>query len=132
MLHGYPRLDKYNVWVIIVMAFLRIEFYPNGDDGPVKAFLDHLAFERPRGYAKVALDIEVLGAEGIRSKQVSVRNLGNGLWELRRRFEGIQYRVFFCVGNGILWLLHAIEKRSRKTPQDELRVAKTRMKRVML
>lgn len=52
------------------MTFLRIQFYPDGGDGPVRAFMDQLARERPRTYLRLALDLEVLGAEGARSSRV--------------------------------------------------------------
>ena len=113
------------------MAFIRVQFFPSGTDGPVKSFLDNLVRGRPRAYLKLALDLEVLGADGMRSPQISVRSMGAGLWELRRGFEGVQYRIFFCIEGGAAWLLHAIEKKGQKTPLDALRTARLRMRRVI-
>ncbi len=110
------------------MSFIKICFYPEGSSGPVKDYLDELAAERPAAYVKLALDLEILGAEGLRSKQITVRPLGQGLWELKRLFEGTQYRIFFCVERGCAWLLHAIEKKSAKTPLDDMRLARKRMR----
>ena len=112
------------------MSFLKICFYPDGSSGPVKDFLTDLAADRPATYIKLALDLEVLGAEGPRSKQIRVRPLGNGLWELKRLFEGIQYRIFFCVEEDC-WLLHSIEKKSAKTPKHDLDLARKRMRRIV-
>jgi phage-related protein len=56
-------------------------------------------------------------------------SFGNGLFELRLKgAEGIA-RVFFCtlVGRRIL-MLHAITKKSSKTPPREIEVARKRMK----
>ncbi|MBI4679518.1 MAG: type II toxin-antitoxin system RelE/ParE family toxin [Elusimicrobia bacterium] len=113
-----------------IMSFLRIRFYPEGGAGPVRDYLTDLAQARPAAYAKLALDLETLGAEGLRSRRISLRPLGGGLWELKRRFEGTQYRVFLCVVRGAVWLLHGIEKKSAKTPKNALRLAQERMRRI--
>ncbi|MBI4056047.1 MAG: type II toxin-antitoxin system RelE/ParE family toxin [Elusimicrobia bacterium] len=110
------------------MDFLKIRYYPEGDDGPVREYLDDLATQRPAAYIKLVLDLEILGAEGLRSKQITIRPLGQGLWEHKRLFEGVQYRIFFCVERGCAWLLHAIEKKSVKTPLDDIRLSRKRMR----
>lgn len=109
---------------------MKIRFYPEGDAGPVRDHLEDLADARPAAYVKLALDLQSLGAEGVRARQASVRALGRGLWELKRRFEGIQYRIFFCVEEGSAWLLHSIEKKSARTPPGDLCLARRRMKGV--
>ena len=110
---------------------LEILYYPHGNDGPVAEYLEQLAKERPKAFARPAVDLEVLGAEGLRSQQIMVRPLGDKLWELKRLYEGVQYRIFFCVWKGAAWLLHSIEKKSAKTPKDDLELARKRLKEVM-
>lgn len=110
------------------MSFLKLLYYPGGDSGPVKDRLEALSLERPAAFIKLRMDLEVLGTEGPRSPRIDVRSLGQGLWELRRRHEGLQYRLLFCVGRGYAWLLHAIEKKSARTPLDDLRLARKRMR----
>lgn len=56
--------------------------------------------------------------------------MGQGLWEIKRAFAGVPYRIFFCVVRGCGWLLHAIEKKSAKTPLDDVRLARKRMRAV--
>lgn len=114
------------------MSFLNIVYYPEGRSGPVKDFLDGLARRRPAAFVKLSLDLEVLGAEGLRSGQIVVRPLGQGLWELKRLYEGVQYRIFFCVSEGCVWLLHVLEKKSAKTPLDDIRLARRRMRGIVL
>jgi len=57
--------------------------------------------------------------------------MGNGLFEIRARGkEGIG-RAFFCttVGNKII-VLHAFIKKTKKTPQKELKIARQRFREV--
>ena len=110
---------------------LEILYYPDGNHGPVRDALGRLAKERPKAFARLALDLEVLGAEGLRSQQITIRPLGDKLWELKRLYEGIQYRLFFGVWNSAAWLLHSIEKKSAKTPKNDLELARKRLKEVM-
>jgi len=110
---------------------LEVLYYPEGNGGPVKDHLTKLASERPKAFARLVVDLEVLGAEGLRSQQIIVRPLGDKLWELKRLYDGIQYRLFFGVRNNAIWLLHSIEKKSAKTPQDDLGLARKRLREVM-
>jgi len=103
---------------------LEILYYPEGSRGPVRGYLTQLAKERPKVFGRLALDLEVLGAEGLRSAHITIRPLGDKLWELKRLYDGIQYRVFFGVWKGAVWLLHSIEKKSAKTPKDDLELAR--------
>jgi len=56
-----------------------------------------------------------------------VRKLETGLWEVRSRLDsGNITRVFFTVNGGTMALLHGIVKKSQKTPQKDLDLARTR------
>lgn len=110
---------------------LEVLYYPEGSRGPVRDHLTELAGERPKAFARLALDLEILGAEGLRSPQITSRPLGDKLWELKRLYDGIQYRLFFGVWKGAVWLLHSIEKKSAKTPKDDLELARKRLREVM-
>ena len=110
---------------------LEVLYYPEGNRGPVSDYLTELAQERPKALARLVLDLEILGAEGLRSQQITIRPLGDKLWELKRLYDGIQYRVFFGVHKGTAWLVHSIEKKSAKTPKDDLGVARQRLKEAM-
>ena len=110
---------------------LEILYFPEGNRGPVRGYLAQLAKERPKAFARLALDLEVLGAEGLRSQQITIRPLGEKLWELKRLYEGVQYRLFFGVHKGAAWLVHSIEKKSAKTPKDALELARKRLREVI-
>jgi phage-related protein len=59
------------------------------------------------------------------------RPMGGGLWEVRSTLPGKRIsRVLFCVHAGHLVALHGFIKKTQKTPQDELDLAKKRMKEV--
>ena len=59
------------------------------------------------------------------------RSLGGGLWEVRSDLtDGKIARVVFCVHQEHAVLLHAFVKKSQKTPQGDLELARKRMKEV--
>jgi phage-related protein len=59
------------------------------------------------------------------------RSLGDGLWEIRSGLDrGRIARIVFCVNEGHMVLLHGFVKKSRKTPQSELELARKRQKEV--
>jgi phage-related protein len=55
--------------------------------------------------------------------------LGGGLFELRIQGRR-QFRVFYGLDNGEAWLLHAIEKKTQKTPPADMRLARKRLSEV--
>lgn len=56
------------------------------------------------------------------------RNLGGGLNEVRTEVADKWARVFFCVKDKFMILLHGFMKTSNKTPKKDLDLAKKRMK----
>jgi phage-related protein len=57
------------------------------------------------------------------------RPIGHGLWEVRTELPGNRIaRVFLCPDNGVLVALHAFIKKTQKTPDDELAMARKRQK----
>lgn len=55
-----------------------------------------------------------------------MRKMAKDLWEVRSHLEGRIARVLFTVVGGQMVLLHAFIKKSRKTPQPDLAIAKAR------
>ena len=52
-----------------------------------------------------------------------------GLWEIRSRVSGDRIaRVFFCIQDGEMILLHGFIKKTQKTPERELETATRRMR----
>jgi phage-related protein len=57
------------------------------------------------------------------------RPMGNGLWEIRTDLPSNRIaRVLVCLHKGRLVALHGFIKKSQKTPDDELALAKKRQK----
>jgi len=58
-----------------------------------------------------------------------VRPMGDGLYEVRSDLSNKRIsRVFFCVENEQVILLHGFIKKSQKTPDNELDIARKRYK----
>ncbi len=61
------------------------------------------------------------------------RPLGDGLWELRTDLTGNRIaRIFFCFTEGRLLALHGFIKKTQKTPDDELKLARKRKREFKL
>jgi len=59
------------------------------------------------------------------------RPLGNGLWEVRSSLaRGRIARIIFCIGDGLMVLLHAFIKKTQKTPAADLALAVRRLKEI--
>jgi len=57
------------------------------------------------------------------------RAMGQGLWEIRTDLPSHRIaRVLLCLHEGELVALHGFIKKSRKTPEDELALARKRQK----
>lgn len=115
---------------------LKVQFFPDGDDGPVRQHLKSLKQDpqRKAAAAKLGLDLRMLQEEGLTSKQIDIdRVVGvpGSVWELRRAFEGVKYRIYFCVQRGEVWLLHSLEKKTPKIPKHDLELIRKRAKEVL-
>ncbi|MEK8021157.1 MAG: type II toxin-antitoxin system RelE/ParE family toxin [Candidatus Parabeggiatoa sp.] len=55
-----------------------------------------------------------------------VRNLGNGLWEVRTNLENRIARVIFFIHNHKIVLLHGFIKKTQQTPKEDIELALTR------
>jgi phage-related protein len=60
-----------------------------------------------------------------------VRKFDKGLWEVRSRLPDRIARVIFTSGEGRMVLLHGFIKKSQKTPQGDLQLAKTRLRMLL-
>jgi phage-related protein len=53
---------------------------------------------------------------------------GDGLYEVRTTYDKNEYRVLFCIENDQMILLHALHKKTRKTPVADIDLARKRQR----
>ena len=114
---------------------IQLGYYPGWNTGFVEEYMQELKKDgqRKKAEAKLWIDIQTLAGSWPKTPNVTVRPLkGHApLWELKREYQGVAYRIFFCTHGGEMWLLHAIEKKQQKTPGSDLALAYNRMQNVL-
>ena len=83
-----------------------------------------------------AIERKVIG-EDIKTVQLGwplgmplVRNLGDGIWEVRTKLENRIVRVLFALDQSTMVLLHGFIKKQQTTPKPDLNLAKDRLKQL--
>ena len=78
---------------------------------------------------KIFAYISALSEQGNSLPSNYIKPLGDGLWELRPEFGGTEFRLFyFTVVQNTIVMLHAIKKKTQKTPRKDLDLARKRQK----
>jgi phage-related protein len=103
---------------ILSVKFFRTE----GGNEPVREFLRGLS---PDDRKIIGTDIKEVQF-GWPLGMPLVRKMEKDLWEIRSHLEGRFARVLFTVTGNQMVLLHAFIKKSHKTPQSDLEIAKAR------
>jgi phage-related protein len=82
-----------------------------------------------------AADRNIIGQDLVRAQfrwpvgMPLCRPLGGGLWEVRSDLSSNRIaRVFFCFSEGRLLALHGLIKKTQKTPDADLDLARRRMR----
>ena len=94
---------------------------------PVREFIDEQVEEVRE---KIFFDLKRLVRFNVKLGPPYAEKIeGRDFWELRTKVKGDIYRTFYVARTGRKFvLLHAIQKKSQKTPKKELDVAEERMK----
>ena len=122
----------YQIWYILYVEIqkkLQADFFKteNGNE-PVRNFLKVLSSEDKKSVGADIMAIEMSWPVGY----PKVRKMDTDLWELRASISDKRIcRIFFTVSGKKMVLLHAIIKKSQKTPLEDLELAKTRKKLVL-
>ena len=104
------------------MSEFKAEFYENGDEIPVKEFLDSLD-DKMR--AKFSMEIKLLEEKGNQLREPYSKPLGDGIFELRAKVgTDISRVLYFFYYEGRIILTHGFIKKTRKTPSSEIEKAK--------
>lgn len=92
---------------------------------PVRDWLRSLEIEDRKAIGEDIKDVEFSWPIGM----PLVRSLGDDLWEVRSDLiRGRIARVIFCVQHGSMVLLHGFMKKTQKTPQHDIDLARSRKK----
>lgn len=98
-------------------------FTTNRGEKPVSSFILELDSTTK---AKVANLLDLLGQYGPKLCMPHSKKMSRDLYELRIRGK-IEVRIFYTFKNNQIYLLHAFQKKSQKTPRRELEVAESRL-----
>lgn len=91
---------------------------------PVEEFLDVV---NPKMRAKIYGLISILQEKGNELREPYSKHLGDGIFELRCKFGSDVTRVlYFFYYNGRIILTNGFVKKTRKTPKEEIQIAKDR------
>jgi phage-related protein len=102
-----------------------LEFYVDERGrSPVEEFLSSLDLKTR---TRFRWSMEQLRVRNVRAREPLVRHLEGDLWELREESATNIYRViyFFFTGRRIV-LLHGFQKKSPRTPRNEIEIARQR------
>lgn len=102
----------------IQASFEIVYFEKENGDVPVRTFLENLA--DPRHKAKLLLFIDFLRERNVFLREPHVKKLEGKIWELRVPHGRAAYRVLFFYEGREIVLTHAFEKKTAKTPREEL------------
>jgi len=102
-------------------------FKSPSDNEPVKDWLRLLTKEEKKAIGEDIKAVEFSWPVGY----PQVTKLDKDLWEVRTNFPDGIGRVFFTVWKRYMVLLHGIVKKTRKTPPQDLELAKKRRNMVM-
>lgn len=104
----------------------------------VRFFMTDAGSEPVREWLKSlpAIERKIIG-EDIKTVQLGwplgmplVRNLGDGIWEVRIKLENRIVRVLFALEQSTMVLLHGFIKKQQATPKPDLDLAKDRLKQL--
>jgi phage-related protein len=61
-----------------------------------------------------------------------MESIGKGVWELKTADEKTWFRLIYLTRiGGVIYVLHAFEKKSRKTDRRDLEIARSRLRLVL-
>jgi len=98
-------------------------FKTEANNEPVRDFLKVLSTEDKKSIGADIMAVEMSWPIGY----PTVRKLDKDLWEVRSDISDKRIsRIFFTISENKMILLHAIIKKSQKTPKEDLELAKKR------
>ena len=113
-----------SIFANIVIMNYTIEYFHSRVKAEIESWADGILAD----YARL---VELLMEFGQNLRMPYSRPMGSGLFELRPRGREGTGRAFYCfvVGQRVV-IVHAFVKKTKETPEWELRIARRRMKEV--
>jgi hypothetical protein len=110
-------------------AIMVVFFQDVSGESPVYTWLLRLMSRQPRAFAKCVVRIRQLAASGHQLRRPAADYLRDGIYELRAREGGVNYRILYAFhGQEIAILLNSMTKEDR-VPPNEIERALERLKR---
>jgi phage-related protein len=113
---------------IILVVF--VYFYETKAGGsPIEAYIDRLP---DRDKARFMDVVEELEQNGLQAARLVLKPIEGKLWEVKFRSYSGSFRILYTMitKEEMIWL-HVFSKKSQKTPQKELKIARSRMKEIL-
>ena len=117
-----PKWISYNT--------VNVYFYrTKAGNSPIEAYLDRLPDRDKARFMDVVEEIE---QHGLQAARVVFKPIDGKLWETKLKSYSGSFRIFYVMVSReeMIWL-HVFSKKSQKTPQKELKIARTRMKEIL-
>jgi phage-related protein len=101
----------------LIVPLTEVIFYKEGDTVPVREWLKSLPSKVAR---KCLLYLDMLEQQGHELRRPIADFLRDGIYELRPRFQGVNYRIlYFFSGRNMVVVSHGIVKES-EVPETEI------------
>ena len=113
----------------VITIVFSIEYFEENDTCPVVEFIESLSTKEA---AKILREIDLLEKYGLSLGMPYIKKLEgtDELWELRIKHSSNSFRVFyFHYVDGLFVLLHAIKKKTEKTPKKDIELSLSRIRR---
>ena len=105
------------------MPEVEVVFYKEGKRCPILEWLEGLP---KKAYAKAYVRIERLAEVGHELRRPEAEYLGDDIYELRWRFQSVNYRIlYFFHGTRLVVLAHSLTK-ERRIQQKDIQLAAER------
>ena len=118
---------KFDTLLVVANPVLSVRFFKtDGGTEPVRDWLLELAKADRRSIGEEIKTVQLGWPLGM----PLVRKLAANLWEVRIQLPNRIARVLFTLDDGTMVLLHGFIKKSQAISQEDLALAKARMKQV--
>ena len=113
------------------MDLIYLEFYKTSrGDSPVTDYIRNIDdLDESTELLEMIERVDSKGAKYLISAEERTRDLGDGLWEIKKSKHRLYY--VYCSGNRV-YMLHACYKQKDKAEKRDLEIGKKRMKEIKI